>query len=130
MGGQVGIRIPCARGIQVVLRSIHIASMALVLGGLAHGGTYETLRISIYVTILSGIFLFLVDLSRGCLVITQGSGMAAFLKLLLLGLGNMFPESRLHYYLAATFVASVGSHMSGNWRHFSFLTWKVVVKED
>ena len=36
----------------------------------------------------------------------------------MLGLGNVFAGARLEWYLAATLVASIGSHMPGAWRHF------------
>ena len=121
--------VPGARAVQVVLRSIHIVAMALVLGGLARGGTYELLRTSILVTVSSGILLMAVELARGCMVLTQGSGVFALLKLALLGLGHLFPVLHLPFYLAATFVASIGSHMAGDWRHFSLLTWKVAEKK-
>ena len=52
--------------------------------------------------------------------------MAVLLKLGLLGLGWLQPDYRLLWYLVATFVASVGAHMPGAWRHFSFRTWQVV----
>ncbi len=119
-------RIPGARALQVVLRSVHIAAMALVLGGIAQGGDFETLRTPILWTILSGVLLLAVDLARRCLVLSQGSGAALFLKLVLLGLGNLLPTARLEWYLAATLVASIGSHMSGEWRHFSLFKGRVV----
>jgi hypothetical protein len=40
--------------------------------------------------------------------------------------GVLQPAARLPWYLATTLVASVGSHISGSWRHFSFLQWKVM----
>lgn len=119
-------RIPGARVLQVVLRSVHIAAMALVVGGIARGGDFEALRWPILWTVLSGVLLLIVDLVRRCLVLSQGSGVALFLKLGLLGMGNIFPAARLEWYLAATLVASLGSHMSGDWRHFSFLKGRVL----
>jgi hypothetical protein len=123
-------RIPGARALEVLLRSLHIVAMALVLGGIARGGDFETLRMPILWTIFSGVLLLVVDLARRCLVLTQGSGMAFFLKLGLLGMGNLFPAARLEWYLVATFLASIGSHMSGDWRHFSFLAWRVLKRDD
>ena len=122
-------RIPGARALQVLLRSIHIVAMALVLGGLARGADFEALQGPILLTILTGLLLLGVDLARRCLVLSQGSGAALFLKLALLGLGNLFPGARLEFYVAATFAASIGSHMSGDWRHFSILRWRVA-KDD
>ena len=73
---------PWARPAQLVLRSLHIAAMAMVVGAIPFGAPFEALRLPILLT--------------------------------------------LARYLAATLVASVGSHMPGSWRHFSFLHWKVM----
>ena len=111
---------------QVGLRSVHIAAMGLVLGGIHLGGGFAQLRIAILVTLLSGGLLAAVDLAKGPGYLVQGSGAALLLKLALLGLGNLFPAARLQWYLAATLVASVGSHMPAAWRHFSFRAWRVL----
>lgn len=119
-------RIPGARALQVLLRSLHIVAMALVMGGIARGSSFEDLQTPILLTVISGLLLLVVDLARRCLVLTQGSGVALFLKLALLGLGNLFPAARVEWYLAATFLASIGSHMPGDWRHFDVLKWRVI----
>jgi hypothetical protein len=119
-------RIPGARAAQVLLRSLHIVAMALVLGGIARGASFEDLQIPILWTVLTGLLLLILDLARRCLALSQGSGVALLLKLAALGLGNLFPAARLEWYLAATFIASIGSHMPGDWRHFDFLKWRVI----
>lgn len=117
---------PWARPVQLVLRSVHIAAMALVVGGLPFGGDYEALRVPILATVVSGGLLFALDLAKDAAILVQGSGVAVLVKLALLGLGVLQPAHRLPWYLAATLVASVGSHMPGAWRHFSFAQWKVL----
>jgi len=119
-------QIPGARPLQVLLRGLHIVAMALVLGGIARGASFEDLRSPILWTVFSGLLLMLLDLARRCLVLTQGSGVALLLKLALLGVGNLFPAARMEGYLAATFVATLGSHMPGDGRHFDFLKWRVI----
>jgi hypothetical protein len=119
MAGGEGIR--WVRGLQVLLRSIHITAMGLVLGGIYLGGGYGQLRGAIITVLASGAALAAVDLAKGPSFLLQGSGVALLAKLALLGLGNLYPGSRLGWYLAATLVASIGSHMPGSWRHFSFL---------
>ena len=121
---------PWARRVQLLLRSLHITAMALVVGAIPFGADYQTLRAAILVTVLSGVLLFAIDLARDAAILVQGSGVAVLLKLGLLGLGVLQPDHRLPWYLAATFVASIGAHMTGSWRHFSFLTWKVVKVPD
>ena len=100
--------------------------MALVVGGLPFGAGYQQLRWPILATLLSGILLFAIDLARDLGILLQGSGVAVLLKLGLLGMSILQPAARLPWYLAATLVASVGSHMPGAWRHFSFVTWKAL----
>ena len=110
------------RLVQVALRSVHIACMGLVLGGIALGGGFERLRGAILLTVASGLLLAVIDLAKGPGFLLQGSGATLLLKLALLGLGNLFAGARLEWYLAATVVASIGSHMPASWRHFSLLT--------
>lgn len=115
-----------ARPVQLALRSVHIAAMAMVLGAIPFGAEFAALKVPILLTLASGTLLFAIDLARDLGILVQGSGMAVLLKLVLLALGALQPASRLPWYLAATLVASVGSHMPGDWRHFSFLRWKVL----
>lgn len=121
---------PWARPVQLVLRSLHIAAMALVLGAIPFGAGFHALQVPILLTVASGALLFAIDLARDAAILTQGSGVAVVVKLALLGMGVWQPASRLPWYLAATLVASVGSHMPGTWRHFSFLQWKVIKHPD
>jgi hypothetical protein len=121
---------PWARPAQLVLRSLHIAAMALVVGGLPFGADVHQLRRAILLTVATGILLFAIDLAKDAAFLVQGSGVALLLKPGLLGMGFLQPTARLPWYLAATLVASIGSHMPGAWRHFSFRTWKVMRTHD
>ena len=118
-------KLPWGRPLQVGLRTVHIVAMGMVLGGLGLGGTHDKLLPWILATLLSGALLLAVDLWKSGLFLVEGAGVAVLLKLSLLGLGNLFPAARLEWYLAATAVASIGSHMVSPWRHFSFLEWRV-----
>jgi hypothetical protein len=113
----------------VALRTVHIAAMGLVLGGVAFGAPEERLRVPMLWTIVSGILLFAIELARSGVFLYQGAGVASIAKLILVGLGYHIPESRLAFYLAATVVGSVGSHMTGSWRHWSFLDRKVLAQD-
>jgi hypothetical protein len=107
------------RAIEVGLRTIHIVSMGLVLGGIGMGGTHDTLLVPVAATVTSGVFLLWTSVRWGCLTLRQGAGWALLLKLGFLGMGNLFPGARLAWYVAATAVTSIGSHMPSAWRHFS-----------
>ncbi|HVP13949.1 MAG TPA: hypothetical protein VMS88_00315 [Terriglobales bacterium] len=113
------------RAIQIAARSVHIAAMALVLGGVAWRAPEEALQGSVALTIASGLLLLGLDLWKSGRYFVQGNGLAVLLKLGLLGLGLLLPGARLAWYLAATAVASIGSHMPKSWRHWSPLDRRV-----
>ncbi len=100
--------------------------MAIVLGGVAWGVPEERMGHAVVLTFASGVLLLAIDLAKSCVFLYLGAGVAAILKFALVGLGYHLPGSRLAFYLAATVVGSVGSHMSGAWRHWSFLDRKVM----
>ncbi|MBK9964447.1 MAG: hypothetical protein IPP07_05920 [Holophagales bacterium] len=111
------------------LRTLHIVSMAIVLGGVAWGVPDERMAHAVVLTFVSGALLLAIDLWKSCVYLYLGAGVAAILKLALVGLGWHLPGARLGFYLAATVVGSVGSHMSGHWRHWSFLDRKVLTQD-
>jgi hypothetical protein len=119
-------RLRGARAWQVGARTVHIAAMAFVLGGVAWRVPARDLVVPFVLTAASGVVLLGIDLAKSLSYLYQGSGAAAILKLALLGLGEIFPAARLEWYLAAIVVASVGSHMPGAWRHWSFVHRKVL----
>ncbi len=107
------------RAWQVGLRTVHVAAMGVVLGAVAFGVPAREVTAPIALTVLSGVALLGIDLWRSPAILLQGAGAATLVKLLLLGIGGVFPASRLGWFLAATAVASVGSHMPSGWRHYS-----------
>lgn len=115
-----------ARAWQIGARTVHIAAMGLLLGGVAFHVPVRGLTVPIALTVASGLALLGIDLWKSCTYLYQGNGMAVLLKLALLGLGLLFPAVRLEFYLAATAAASIGSHMPKTWRHWSFLDRKVL----
>jgi len=110
----------------VLLRTIHIAAMAFVLGGIAFQVPDRAFRLPMILTVLSGVLLLAIDVGRSGVFLYQGAGVAVHAKLILLLLGVLVPEARLPFYLAATLIASVGSHMSGRLRHYSFRDRRVL----
>ncbi|MBI4913736.1 MAG: hypothetical protein HY823_13450 [Acidobacteria bacterium] len=110
-----------ARWINVALRSVHIAAMAVMLGATPYVHDRRALRVAICLTVFSGLGLWALDLYRSAAVMFEGSGLALLLKLGCLAVGMHLASDRYPWYLAAAVVASVGSHMPRTWRHRSFL---------
>lgn len=114
------------RAWQVGARTVHVAAMGLVLGGVAFAAPERSLVLPVALTLASGLLLLGIDLWKSGAYFTQGNGVAVLLKLALLGLGQLLPAARLEWYLAATVVASIGSHVPKTWRHWSLLHRRVI----
>ncbi len=122
--------IPGDRAWRVGARTVHVAAMGIVLGGVAFDVPGGRLLVPSLLTAASGAVLLGIELWKGLDFAWQGAGAAVWLKLALLGLGAIFPSARLEWYLAATAAASVGSHMPGSWRHYSFPDRRVLERPD
>lgn len=123
-------KLPCDRAWRVGIRTIHIAAMGVLLGGLAYQVPVSRLSIPVLATIASGLALLFLDLWKSLAFLYQGAGLAVLLKLILLGLGHVFPFALFPFYLVATAVASIGSHMSSRWRHYSVLHGRAMNTQD
>lgn len=117
------------RALSVATRSLHLITMALVIGGVAAGAGDLRGRAMLGAT-ATGAALLAIDRARGRIALTQGSGVLVLLKLALIGLAGVHAALGLPSLVAATLVASVGAHMPATWRHFSFLTWRVAVRDE
>jgi hypothetical protein len=107
------------RAFQITARTVHIASMGLVLGAVALGAAAPAYALALRVAVVSGLVLLPLEM-HGLDYFTQGNGLAVVLKLALLAVAWwILPDVRLGWLLAATVVASFGSHMPGQWRHWS-----------
>lgn len=118
-GAEAFRRLGLARGVQVGLRTWHIVAMAFALGGLASHGTPHDVDAAMAQSAWSGVLLLGALIAWGSLNITQGAGWAVLLKLVLIAMGSAVPALRFELYVAATVVASIGSHMPKRWRHLS-----------
>ena len=119
-------RIPAHRLLGVVLRTAHLLTIGAVLGG--HVFDVDPTRIVPFViaAIVSGAALMALELASTCAWLFMGKGVAVLVKLALLGAVPLFWEYRVALLVAVTVIAGVGSHMSSRFRHYSFLTRRVV----
>ena len=116
-----------SRGISIALRTLHLASFGILLGGHVFGIEGDRLLTALYLTIASGIGLMALEVYViGLYWLFLGKGVMVLLKLAILLAVPSLWEYRVPLLLLVVGIASVGSHMPARYRHYSFLRGRVV----
>ena len=122
MQPQSGTRAP-----SIALRTLHLASFSILLGGHVFGVEADRPLPALYFTIGSGIGLIALEIyAIGPYWLFLGKGMAVLAKLAVLLAVPYMWGYRVPMLLLVVVLASVGSHMPGRYRHYSFLHGRVV----
>ncbi len=102
----------------VLLRSIHLATMAVAVGGLVFDVSRDAVSPWLFATVGSGMLLALVEAwpnwSRW---LREGRGLVVVAKIILLATIPWLWDYRSYVLFAAIVVASIGSHMPGRFRY-------------
>ena len=77
-------------------------------------------------TALTGIGLVVVEVYPSCRWFYQGRGVAVLVKLALLCLMPRFWSYRVLILITVVVIASVGSHMPGRFRYYSFVHRRIL----
>lgn len=118
--------VPYARGMNIALRTLHIAAVGILLGGHMFEIASGRLLLWLWLSIVSGAGLIGLELYSSCQWLYQGKGVCVVLKLVLIGAVAFFWEQRVWLLLVALVIASISSHMPGRWRYYSFLHRRVI----
>lgn len=119
--------VPCERGINIALRTAHLMTSGLLLGGHAFDVPADRLLLLLYLTIASGAGLILLELYSSCRWIYLGKGVMILLKLALLIAAGLWWEQRVLFLLLVVAVGSVGSHMPARFRYYSLLHGRIIL---
>lgn len=103
--------LPGLARLELPLRVVHIAAMAVVLGATPYVQDRRTLRFAILPMVFSGLGMLGIELARTCAFLFQLRGAMTLLKFAFITLGAVFPENRFGWYLAASFLAVLGTHL-------------------
>ena len=114
------------RTLNIALRTAHIGSMGILLGGHAFDVAPERLKVILWLTIGTGIALASVESRFRLLWFHQGSGFMTMGKLALICAVPLAWDYRFPILLAVIVIASVASHMPGRYRHYSVVYRKVI----
>jgi hypothetical protein len=114
------------RALNIALRTTHIGAMGVLLGGHAFDVTPERLKVSLWLTIGTGLALALVEAEPRLLWFHQARGVMTMAKVALICAVPLAWDYRLPILLAVIVIGSVGSHMPGRYRHYSVLYRRVI----
>ena len=115
-----------ARWLNIALRTAHIAAMGVLLGGHAFDVAPESLKLSLSLTIATGLALIAVEAGPRLLWFHQGRGLMTLTKLALICVVPLAWDYRLPILLAVVAIASVGSHMPARFRYYSVIQRRVI----
>ena len=123
-------RSPRERVIHHPFRSVHIVTSGILVGGHAFDIAPHRLEGLLLATLASGLGLIGLELYRSCRWVYLGQGAMVWLKLSLIAATSLWWEQRVALLVSAALVASVGSHMSSQLRHYSLIHGRVLEDED
>ena len=120
-------RVPGERGINIALRTAHLMTSGILLGGHAFDVPAHRLILFLYLTIASGAGLILLELYSSCRWIYLGKGVMVILKIALVIAAGVWWEHRVVLLLLVVLIGSVGSHMPARFRYFSLIHGRTIL---
>jgi hypothetical protein len=118
--------LPYARFCGIVFRTVHLMAISTLVGGHAFGAPVAALKPLLYVAIVTGAGLIVLESYPSLHFVFEGWGLFVIAKLVLLCLIPFMWSRRFPILLAVVAIASVGSHMPARFRHYSLLYRKVI----
>ena len=118
------------RAWNIAIRTAHIATMGILLGGHAFDVPKADLETSHWWCIGTGIVLVAIEAGPRLTWFHQGRGLMVLAKMVLIGSVPLFWDYRLPILLVVVVIASVGSHMPARFRYYSVLRREVIRGSD
>ena len=119
-------RIPHERVANIMFRTAHILATGVLLGGHAFDIPAGRLEGLLWGSLLSGFGLMGLELYRSCRWAYLVQGVLVWLKLGLILAAGLWWTERVALLVLAAIMASVGSHMSSQYRHYSLIHGRVL----
>jgi len=113
--------IPHARVCSITFRTMHILAISILVGGHAFNAPAEQLRPLLYVAIISGIGMAVIEAYPSFQSLLQGWGLLTLSKLAVLCIIPFAWKYRFPILIVVLIIGSIGSHMTKKLRHYSLL---------
>ena len=114
------------RAWNIAIRTAHIATMGILLGGHAFDVPKADLESVHWWCIGTGLVLVAIEAGPRLLWFHQGRGLMVLAKMALIGAVPFFWDYRLPILLVVVVIASVGSHMPARFRYYSVIRREVI----
>jgi hypothetical protein len=114
------------RALNIALRTAHLGSMGVLLGGHAFAVEPDRLHVALWLTVGTGLLLAAAEADGRLLWFHQGRGLVTLAKLAVLCLVPVLWDHRFYVLLGVLVLGSVGSHMSSRYRYYSVIHRRVV----
>jgi hypothetical protein len=118
--------LPGARWANILLRVLHVIGA----GGLVGSNLFSVSQIHwmpyLYLTLISGVVMLLLEVSSSAIYVLQLSGVAVVVKIVLFSIIPWFPDFKLGILLLMLVLSVVFSHAPSSVRHYSIWHGRVI----
>ena len=108
---------PYRRSVRIILRTLHILTAGILLGGHVFSQPASALELWLWLTVISGLILLATDVHASLALLIEVRGIAALTKILLLILASIFQEIIIPVLVFVIIISVVVSHMPKRYRH-------------
>jgi multisubunit Na+/H+ antiporter MnhB subunit len=121
---------PFRRTVRTGLRTVHILTSGVLLGGYIFNQPTAELEPWLLATVISGILMLATDVHASAAVLIELRGLAVVIKLVLLALVPVFWDARIALLLASLVIGSIISHMPKRYRHKVLFFHRKIVPDE
>ncbi len=108
---------PFRRGVRIALRTAHIFTSGVLLGGYIFNEPAAVLEPWLWAAVISGLLLFATDLFATLVILFELHAIAVVVKIILLALAFVVWDYRVSLLIITLVVGTITSHMPGRFRH-------------
>lgn len=116
--GEFKQQLPFRRWWQILLRTVHLITTSILVGGHYFEAAPSQLLPFLYGAVASGIVMTFVEAYPSVRGMYQGWSIALYAKLALLCAIPLYWDSRVAILIAVVTIAAIASHMPARFRHF------------
>lgn len=108
---------PFRRGVRIALRTAHILTSGVMLGGYIFNVPATVLEPWLWSAVITGLLLFAVDLFATLAILFELHAIAVLVKIILLALVPLVWDHRVSILVMILIIGGISSHMPARFRH-------------